>query len=86
MTAVIHRVDTSPHSVETPTPLADSCDLPGFVELAVPAGDMAPSPDQKASTHLQLQQIGGENGPGRHRPARGGNPNQGTPLAIGWGS
>ena len=44
-------------------------------EPAPPGEERVPSPDQK-SLHLQLQQTGDENGGGRYRPARCGNPNR----------
>ena len=76
---MVPRVDTAPHGVETPTPLADQL---GYVKSAVPGEYTVPSPKPKSFIYLQLQLLGDESGypPGQYRPVRLETPCAGTPL------
>ena len=75
---MVSRVDTAPHRVKTPTPLAAKPQS-GFVEPRPPGGDKVPSSDEKffltATTPTNRGQKGGP--PGRYRLPRCGNRNLG---------
>ena len=97
MKTVIPRVDTAPHGVGTPTPLAGcwgswsqrAARVASLANVEVP-----PHPGRigshlrirNTSVSLHLEQPGDENAylPGRYRPAQCGNPNHTSWLLIGW--